>query len=322
MADIDTIAAQLEAALADIVNRLNVAAAPAEIAALTNARDELQQQLDLIDQQGLLAAAGAVATATAVLQATIDTAHTDPIQQFVDLMNAHLDALGASHAPAHAALAPARAPEPAAAPAAPPPAPKAGAVSVSSGTTFAALAGEYTAMFAACAIRPERASLVQQALGLLRKGQPRYAAVAATFNHMPWYFVGILHGMEGSFNFTTHLHNGDPLSARTVNVPPGRPPTGSPPFAWEASAQDALALEHFDREGDFTLPRILFLFERFNGMGYRKFAVPTPYLWSFSNQYTAGKFVQDGVFDPTKVSKQCGAAVMLQALRDAGEAVA
>ena len=37
----------------------------------------------------------------------------------------------------------------------------------------------------------------------------------------------------------------------------------------------------------------------------------TPYLWSFSNQYTSGKFVQDGVFDPNAISKQCGAAVIL-----------
>jgi len=39
-------------------------------------------------------------------------------------------------------------------------------------------------------------------------------------------------------SFKLHLHNGDPLTARTVNVPKGRPKTGQPPFAWGISAKD------------------------------------------------------------------------------------
>jgi lysozyme family protein len=123
-------------------------------------------------------------------------------------------------------------------------------------------------------------------------------------------------------NFKTHLHNGDPLTARTVHVPAGRPPTSTPPFTWEASAQDALTFENFDRETDFTLPRILYLFEHYNGMGYRQFGLATPYLWSFSNHYAKGKFGQDGEFDPELVSKQVGAATLLKALQAAGETVA
>ena len=69
--------------------------------------------------------------------------------------------------------------------------------------------------------------------------KPRYDQVANATG-VPWYVIGIIHEMEGGLNFTTHLHNGDPLTRRTVQVPAGRPPTGMPPFQWEESAIDAL----------------------------------------------------------------------------------
>jgi lysozyme family protein len=59
---------------------------------------------------------------------------------------------------------------------------------------------------------------------------------------------------------------------------------------------------------------MLYLLEGYNGFGYRRRGVPTPYLWSFSNIYESGKFVLDGKFDPNAVSKQCGAALMLKAV--------
>jgi lysozyme family protein len=54
--------------------------------------------------------------------------------------------------------------------------------------------------------------------------------------------------------------------------------------------------------------------ERFNGFGYRRhdINIHSPYLWSFSNHYTKGKFVADNTFSATAVSKQCGAAVLLK----------
>lgn len=63
---------------------------------------------------------------------------------------------------------------------------------------------------------------------------------------------------------------------------------------------------------------MLYLLEAYNGFGYRSQFVPTPYLWSFSNLYSAGKFVADGKFDATAVSKQCGAAVMMRVLQERG----
>ena len=59
--------------------------------------------------------------------------------------------------------------------------------------------------------------------------------------------------------------------------------------------------------------------EAYNGFGYRRSGRASPYLWSFSNLFTSGKFVADGRFDQKAKSQQCGAAVMLKLLDLAGE---
>ena len=73
----------------------------------------------------------------------------------------------------------------------------------------------------------------------IRMNRARYDKVAAIAK-VPWYVVGAIHSLECNCNFECHLHNGDPLTARTVHVPKGRPIAGNPPFTWEESAVDAL----------------------------------------------------------------------------------
>ncbi|MBK8429525.1 MAG: hypothetical protein IPL27_27850 [Lewinellaceae bacterium] len=114
----------------------------------------------------------------------------------------------------------------------------------------------------------------------MTQGQPTYQQVGAELN-IPWVFIGITHGMECGFNFKGHLHNGDPLTARTVQVPKARPATGNPPFTWSQSARDALIAKGYQQVTDWSVPHMLHHFERYNGMGYRRRGVPTPYLWSF-----------------------------------------
>lgn len=183
---------------------------------------------------------------------------------------------------------------------------------------FATLRDEYADFFNRCRLRPEFTDNVEFYVSRLVKHKPVYQQLATSLNNMPWLFIGAVHGMECGFNFGTHLHNGDPLSARTVHVPSARPQAGQPPFAWAESARDAMQLKKLHLVTDWSLPRMLYLLEAYNGFGYRPRGVPSPYLWSFSNLYTAGKFVADGVFDPTAVSKQCGVAVMLRVMQERG----
>jgi lysozyme family protein len=142
----------------------------------------------------------------------------------------------------------------------------------------------------------------------------RYDSVAKKFNAMHGYLVGLIHMMESGFNFDCHLFNGDPLTARTVNVPAGQPASGSPPFSWEESAEAALTYRganHFDLSG---IPGHLHFLESWNGLGYRKHGINTPYLWCGTNHYVSGKFVKDGSFDPNAQSKQVGCAAVLKVI--------
>ncbi|MGH8593739.1 MAG: TIGR02594 family protein [Gammaproteobacteria bacterium] len=186
-------------------------------------------------------------------------------------------------------------------------------------TNFDDLKDEYRELFDSCVIRDSKLSTVKWHRNKLLENRRRYEAVAAKFGSMPWWFVGIVHGLEASFDFRKHLHNGDPLTARTVRVPAGHPAAGNPPFTWEESAQDALALKRLDRINNWSLERCLYQFESFNGFGYRqRRGIHSPYLWSFSTHYARGKYTADGRYDPNAVSRQCGAAVMVRDLANAG----
>jgi Uncharacterized conserved protein len=181
------------------------------------------------------------------------------------------------------------------------------------------LKDEYQHLFDTCVIRQAKAKQVEAILSKIEPNRNRYSAVGDPLG-IPWYFLGVIHNMEASLNFKTHLHNGDPLTKRTTHVPPGRPKTGEPPFTWEDSATDALKLERLHGLDDWSLPAMLFRLEKFNGFGYRTRhpEVLSPYLWSFSNHYTRGKFVADGKFSSTAVSLQCGAAILLRRMAETG----
>ncbi|MDJ0783518.1 MAG: hypothetical protein QNJ22_16195, partial [Desulfosarcinaceae bacterium] len=100
----------------------------------------------------------------------------------------------------------------------------------------------------------------------------------------------------------------------------GRPREGSPPFTWEQSAADALALKRLGPQTDWSMAGTLYQLEKYNGWGYRRFhpEVLSPYLWSFSHHYTSGKYVADGRWSDTAVSRQCGAAVLLRRMVEGG----
>ncbi len=176
------------------------------------------------------------------------------------------------------------------------------------------IAGEYRALFDACAADPAKEHLIKAQLLKLRPGEMRYRALGERLG-IPWFFIAVVHSLECGSNFTLHLHNGDPLGARTTHVPKGRPVAGDPPFTWEQSAEDALRMKGYVDQPDWSLAAMLFRWETFNGMGYRLRGLASPYLWSFSNIYKGGLFIADHVFDPNAMSKQCGAAVLLKRLQ-------
>lgn len=200
---------------------------------------------------------------------------------------------------------------------------------VSHSIDFSDIKPEYADLFSHMEIRPEKVGTpgtpgsVKWYAARIAVGKPRYDVITQQTG-VPWYVIGVIHGLECSFNFQQHLFNGNSLSDYTQHYPPGYPKDkGAPPFTFEDSAVAALNYDGIAKNKDWSLPAILFQLEIYNGFGYRRrLGMATPYLWAFSTYYVRGKFkevrVSGGgyrsVYDPNLESKQCGAAVMLKQL--------
>lgn len=185
--------------------------------------------------------------------------------------------------------------------------------------SFASLCQEYLTLWAHMIINPARLASVKQVAAARFANKARYVAASILCGY-PWFVLALIHTMEANGNFHGHLHNGDPLTARTTHVPAGRPPTGSPPFTWEESAADAIAFEKrenpavFDHIPSWDIARVCYVLEAYNGEGTRAHGKHTPYLWSWTNDFTGGKYVADHVWDPSADSSQPGAMAVLKEL--------
>jgi lysozyme family protein len=194
----------------------------------------------------------------------------------------------------------------------------ANAQTVDASKRYALYRDGYLDLFDTCKVKPEHQSTVDWYVSKLTNAKYR-AAYEKLEDEIcvPWYFIGLIHALEASFNFDAHLHNGDPLGKRTVQVPANRPEKWNPPNDWQSSAKDALAYEKFTDHLDWNLARLLFRLETYNGFRSRELHnTNSPYLWSFSNHYTKGKFIADNEWSGSAVSQQSGAAVMLKQLVD------
>jgi lysozyme family protein len=169
------------------------------------------------------------------------------------------------------------------------------------------------------AIRADCLHAVQQQAVTILRNQARYQAVGDDLG-IPWFFIGAIHSRECSGRFDQHLHNGDPLTARTTHVPAGRPAVGSPPFTWEESALDALTMRHWANLPDWSIPTMFSRAETYNGLGYAGHGIASPYLWSLTTVQQPGKYVKDGPagWDPTVMDKQPGVAAILSVLAGLG----
>lgn len=191
------------------------------------------------------------------------------------------------------------------------------------------LKNDYQTLFQNCIVKPEHAGEVDKVVSQITENKARYEALVQGTD-IPWFFIGCVHYMECGLSFNKHLYNGDLLTAKTVRAPIGRPlfPMHGTTYTFEESARDAIEYQNLKSVTDWSLPHLLYKLEGYNGYGYRQYhpTIKTPYLWSFSNQYASGKYVEekdaDGVyhthFKPEVVSKQLGIAVVLKRMVEKG----
>lgn len=136
----------------------------------------------------------------------------------------------------------------------------------------------------------------------------RYQAVEARTG-VPWVFIAVTHERESSQNWNKSLAQGDPWNRVSTHVPAGRGPFQS----WEDAAYDALVNcgPYAARNKDWSIGGLLTKLEEYNGLGYYRRGIPSPYIWSGTDQYRSGKYVADGVFDPNVVDRQLGCAGLI-----------
>ncbi len=182
---------------------------------------------------------------------------------------------------------------------------------------------DYLTLFNTCVLTqfPKKLRELDQICKVILQREDIYRAIEQTTLHsygvsVPFPLVAVIHFRESDLNMNQHLHNGDPLTHRTTHVPANRPQKGSPPFSWIESATDAFLGIWYPPKWD--IPGCLEFLERYNGFGYRKYGVKTPYLWDYTDQYTRGLFRADGKFDPIDQEYRPGCVALLKTLEKMG----
>lgn len=142
--------------------------------------------------------------------------------------------------------------------------------------------------------------------------KPRYQALEEKTG-VPWFVIAVIHEREAGQNFSKSIAQGDPWNAKSVHVPKGRGAFQS----FEEAAIDALTncAPYAAKWKDWSAGGTTTLLEQYNGLGYANKGLPSPYIWSGTDQYKSGKYIADGVFSATTVDAQLGCAGLITAMQ-------
>jgi lysozyme family protein len=158
-----------------------------------------------------------------------------------------------------------------------------------------------------------KANLISTLDGVARRliapaAKQRYQAISAT-TQVPWFIIAVIHEREASQSFAANIAQGNPWNRVSTDVPAGRGPFTS----FEEAAIDALSkcAPFASRWTDWTFGGAVTLLEQYNGLGYARRGLPSPYIWASTDQYVRGKFVADHRFEPNVVDQQLGCAALL-----------
>ena len=173
---------------------------------------------------------------------------------------------------------------------------------------------EYLKNYEEAQIDSERKWEVQAACKKILSNKEKYLAVEKK-TKVPWDIIACIHYRESSLNFKCILHNGERIigtGEKTKLVPKNRGPFS----CWEEAAVDALFEKKYLFPKKWTVETELAFVEAFNGLGYKKKKLLSPYVWAGTTKHTErGKYVMDGKFDPNAIEKQLGAVALLKQLR-------
>jgi len=193
-------------------------------------------------------------------------------------------------------------------------------VSTPSTNVLGTSAANMLILFNSCKVASAHLAETQSIAKTILSNQARYVDAASSFG-CPWWVIGCLHSLEASLDFSTFLANGDPLfnsagtPLKTVDVPAGLGPFNN----WEDAAVASLQQEGWKRGMAWDLGSALLHMRAYNGTAYETYhGINTPYLWSYTNHYTAGKYVSDGQWSSSAVSEEAGCAALMLGLQSLG----
>lgn len=130
---------------------------------------------------------------------------------------------------------------------------------------------------------------------------------------VPWFVVAVIHEREASQRWDRSIAQGDPWNKVSTHKPAGRGPF----LSWKDAALDALKFcaPYAANWKDWSPGGTMTLLELYNGLGYFRQGLPSPYIWSGTDQYKRGKYIADGVFAPDVVDAQLGCAGLVLAMK-------
>ena len=146
---------------------------------------------------------------------------------------------------------------------------------------------------------------------IYNNNKSRYQAIsdrikAKTGKYIPPELIASLHYRESSCNFNTYLHNGQKLGRKTTLEPKGIFFNN-----FEDAAVDAILRVGVDEVINGDIDSYLKFAEKFNGFGYRKKGVASPYVWAGTTKYKGGMYVADHKYSAYAKDKRCGVAVLM-----------
>jgi len=159
-----------------------------------------------------------------------------------------------------------------------------------------------------------------------KENQTKYSTVGLQAN-VPPMLVAAIHWREASGDFGLYLEQGDKLGTVTYangdsndghTIPSG--PNTVCFTDWITAAVWSLNQEtagHRASGISFTETSVndmLTFAEYYNGTGYMKKGIPSPYTLAWTTCYEKGKYTDDHGFDPDYVDEQLGVLVMLRAI--------
>lgn len=132
------------------------------------------------------------------------------------------------------------------------------------------------------------------------QNKDKYEALAKK-THVPAKLIAAIHWRESGGNFNKKLRDGTSLGGQSFDVE-----------AVSVLKEFSSVISKYGIDENTTDMAACAAFaEKWNGLGYSNKGKNSPYVYSGTSEYTAGKYVQDGVYDASVKDKQLGVVALL-----------